>query len=231
MIPTRPGLKPAWGLGLSEPQPMPTCAAVELTPGEAVASVSQGGLPGRSGSSACVRLARFPGLCSGTALTPDSACLPLGQVLRAGGLRGRLCCRIHPHHHQRPGGAPDQPDRPQPLRHHAVCCLGQRCPHLGAQQVREGPGQGWWAWRGAGGTPLPRCRCLDRGLGLDFTLRGKSTQAGIFTLGQTPNPTPGSPDPLLPAGPLPQQVPAHRQADRPHRPCDVPDGHPDRQPA
>lgn len=85
--------------------------------------------------------------------------------------------------------------------------------------------------RGRGGTPLPGCRYLDQGLGVDFTLREKSTQAGIFTLGQTPNPTPGSPDPLPPAGPLPQQVPAHRQADWPHRPCDVPDGHPDRQPA
>lgn len=79
MIPTRPGLKPAWGLGLSEPRPMPTWAAVELTPGEAVASVSQGGLPGRSRSSACVRLARFPGLCSGRLCLSPSGAGPQGR--------------------------------------------------------------------------------------------------------------------------------------------------------
>lgn len=60
------------------------------------------------------------------------------QVLRSGDLRGCLCSHIHAGYHHSPWGAPDQPDCPQPLGHHALCRFRQCCPHLGAQQVSGG---------------------------------------------------------------------------------------------
>lgn len=118
----------------------------------------------------------------------------------------------------------------------APCCTPPRATLFASgNSAGRGPGEGrGLAWLRAGATlsPVsPEAPGPRAALSPGSFLRGGQDPTSTFIPGQTP-PQPGVPlIPLALAGPLPPQVPAHWQADRPHRPRDVPDGHPDRQPA